>query len=39
MRANLISSGGLTLTSLFELSIALFTGSVALLVDALHNLA
>lgn len=39
MRANLISSGGLTLTSLFELAIALFTGSVALLVDALHNLA
>lgn len=39
MRANLISSGGLTLTSLFELAIALITGSVALLVDALHNLA
>lgn len=39
MRANLISSGGLTLTSLFELAIALVSGSVALLVDALHNLA
>jgi len=39
MRANLISSGGLTLTSVFELAIALYTGSVALLVDALHNLA
>ena len=39
MRANLISTAGLTLTALFELAVALVTGSVALLVDALHNLA
>ena len=39
MRANLISTAGLTLTSLFELATALVSGSVALLVDALHNLA
>ena len=38
MRAILISSGGLTLTSLLELIIALVSGSVALLADALHNL-
>lgn len=38
MRAILISSGGLTLTSLLELVIALVSGSVALLADALHNL-
>lgn len=38
MRAILISSGGLTLTSLFELAIAILSGSVALLSDALHNL-
>jgi cation diffusion facilitator family transporter len=38
MRAILISSGGLTLTSLFELVIALLSGSVALLADSLHNL-
>lgn len=39
MRANLVSTAGLTLTALFELAVALVTGSVALLVDALHNLA
>lgn len=38
MRAILISSGGLTVTSLLELFIALISGSVALLSDALHNL-
>jgi cation diffusion facilitator family transporter len=38
MRAILISSGGLTVTSLFELAIALLSGSVALLADSLHNL-
>jgi len=38
MRAILISSGGLTLTSVLELAIALLSGSVALLSDALHNL-
>lgn len=38
MRAILISSGGLALTSLLELAIALLSGSVALLSDALHNL-
>jgi hypothetical protein len=38
MRAILISSAGLTLTSLFELAVALVTGSVALLSDSLHNL-
>lgn len=38
MRAILISSGGLTLTSVFELIVALLSGSVALLADSLHNL-
>ncbi len=38
MRAILISSGGLTLTSLFELAVAIVSGSVALLSDSLHNL-
>ena len=38
MRAILLSSGGLTVTSLLELFIALVSGSVALLSDALHNL-
>jgi cation diffusion facilitator family transporter len=38
MRAILISSAGLTLTSLLELGVALLSGSVALLSDALHNL-
>jgi cation diffusion facilitator family transporter len=38
MRAILISSAGLTLTSLLELAVALVSGSVALLSDALHNL-
>src|SRR5204863_8003203 len=38
MRAILISSAGLTLTSLFELAIAILSGSVALLADSPHNL-
>ena len=38
MRAILISSAGLTVTSLLELAIALVSGSAALLSDALHNL-
>lgn len=38
MRAILLSSGGLTVTSVLELVIALLSGSVALLSDALHNL-
>jgi cation diffusion facilitator family transporter len=38
-RAVAVSAAGLALTGLFELVIALFSGSVALLGDALHNLS
>lgn len=38
MRAIVVSSFGLLLTSAFELSITVLSGSVALLSDALHNL-
>jgi cation diffusion facilitator family transporter len=38
MRAIVVSSLGLLLTSAFELSITVLSGSVALLSDALHNL-
>jgi cation diffusion facilitator family transporter len=38
-RAVLVSAIGLALTGCIELALAVFTGSVALLGDALHNLA
>ena len=38
-RAVAISSAGLALTGLIELAVAMLSGSVALLGDALHNLA
>jgi cation diffusion facilitator family transporter len=38
-RAVAVSAGGLALTGVIELVIALFSGSVALLGDALHNLS
>ena len=38
MRAIVVSSAGLLLTSAFELFITVLSGSVALLSDALHNL-
>ena len=38
-RAIAVSAVGLALTGLVELAIALFSGSVALLGDALHNLS
>src|SRR6266571_1878491 len=38
MRAIVVSSAGLLLTSAFEISITVLSGSVALLSDALHNL-
>src|SRR6266702_578085 len=38
MRAIVVSSFGLLLTSAFEISITVLSGSVALLSDALHNL-
>lgn len=38
-RAVAVSAVGLALTGLIELALALFTGSVALLGDALHNLS
>ena len=38
MRAIVVSSAGLLLTSSFELAITVLSGSVALLSDAIHNL-
>lgn len=38
-RAVAVSAAGLTATGLFELAVALLTGSVGLLGDALHNLS
>ena len=38
MRAIVVSSFGLLLTSAFEISVTVLSGSVALLSDALHNL-
>ena len=38
-RAVTVSAIGLAVTGLIELAVALFTGSVALLSDALHNLS
>ena len=38
MRAIVVSSAGLLLTSSFELAITVLSGSVALLSDAVHNL-
>ena len=38
MRAIVVSSAGLLITSAFEISITVVSGSVALLSDALHNL-
>src|SRR6266516_568156 len=38
MRAVVVSSLGLLVTSAFEISITVLSGSVALLSDALHNL-
>src|SRR6266516_4901134 len=38
MRAIVVSSFGLLLTSVFEISVTVLSGSVALLSDALHNL-
>lgn len=38
MRAIIVSSAGLLITSSFELAITIVTGSVALLSDAVHNL-
>jgi cation diffusion facilitator family transporter len=38
-RAVAVSAGGLAVTGLFELALALLSGSVALLSDALHNLS